>query len=499
MWVPGSTGETGGRMMMKAIEILEIEARGDSVHDAPATPEDSGPCEPGDLQALTGNALGVYLRELRSLPLLSRREEIALARRLEHGRRRVLNALSLSRFVQAEIATPHERSRRDRSRPTVAGASSPGADRNTITRIRRLLREVEAIENRRKLMRPGGRLDRATAWKIARHRVGVVRELRNLHLSPVEIERMAREVLEADRKIKQHERALRALKVETKTRWGEKLDRLRREIRTIEGRMSASRKELSEIAARIHRGTREIERAKNVLVGANLRLVVYIAKKYSNRGVPLVDLIQEGNIGLMTAAQKFEYRRANKFSTYAMWWIRQAVARAIAVQAGTIRLPVQAFAGANKINKSRRLLSQEYGRTPTTEEIARDTGLTEQKVQETVAKTRPPISLETPIGDDRDSHVGDLVEDRSAVSPFDAVSRVDLRERTRSMLQTLSPREAKILQMRFGVDGAGEHTLEQIARRFHLTRERVRQIEAAALRRLRHPARSAALRALVDD
>jgi RNA polymerase primary sigma factor len=201
----------------------------------------------------------------------------------------------------------------------------------------------------------------------------------------------------------------------------------------------------------------------------------------------------------MTAAHKFEYRRTNKFSTYAMWWIRQAVARAIAVQAGTIRLPVQAFAGANKINKSRRLLSQEYGRAPTTEEIARDTGLTEQKVRETVAKSRPPISLETPIGDEGDGHVGDLVEDPAAISPFDAVSRVDLRERTRSMLQTLSPREAKVLQMRFGVDGAGEHTLEQIARLFHLTRERVRQIEAAALRRLRHPARSGALRAYVDD
>lgn len=484
---------------MKATEILEIEARGGLVRESPATPDEPCPSEPEDLRTLTGNALGAYLRELRSLPLLSRREEIALARRLDRGRRRVLNALSLSLHVHAEIERPRDRAQRGRPRSSDRGAAGPGSARRTVARIRRLLREVEAIENRRKLVKPGSRLDRATRWKIVRHRVGVARELRGLNLPPAEIERLAREAVEADDRIQQQERALRTLQAEMKTRWGEAFDRRRREIRAVEERMGASRQELRDIASRIRRGTREIERAKNALVGANLRLVVYIAKKYANRGVPLVDLIQEGNIGLMTAAHKFEYRRTNKFSTYAMWWIRQAVARAIAVQAGTIRLPVQAFAGANKINRSRALLSQEFGRAPTTEEIARDTGLTEQKVQETVAKSRPPISLETPVGDDRDGHVGDLVEDRSTISPFDAVSRVDLQERTRSMLQTLSPREAKVLQMRFGVDGAGEHTLEQIARLFHLTRERVRQIEAAALRRLRHPARSAALRAYVDE
>jgi RNA polymerase primary sigma factor len=481
--------------MTKAAEILDVDT-GDE-QDLPSTTKSSGQAVPEDL--LTDDALRVYLRELRAVPLLSRRAEIALARRLERGRRRVLRALSRSRYVQAEIEKLRERITRGRTSLKGLTTTSPGQALETIASIRRLLRKIEASEKRIELMKPDGRLRRAARWKLARQRVDLARELRNLGLVPAEVDRLADEVVDADRKVKRYERALRDLKLGTKTGSAETFDRLRREIRLVEEEIGADREELSHIAALIERGTRELEGAKHALVAANLRLVVYIAKKYASRGVPLLDLIQEGNIGLMTAASKFEHRRTNKFSTYAMWWIRQAVARAIAVQAGAIRLPVQVFAGANKINKSRRALSQEYGREPTGEEIARDIDAPVEKVRETLVASRQPISLETPIGEDRNTRVRDLVEDRETVSPIDAVSRLNLREQTRSVLGTLPPREEKILKMRFGVDCATEHTLEQIAQSFRLTRERVRQIEADALRRLRHPARSAALRIFVND
>jgi len=485
--------------MKKAAAMLDVGAGDRLARAIPPTRKSSGRAGPDNLQVMTDDVLRVYLRELRAVPLLSRRDEIALARRLEKGKRLVSGSLARSRYVQAEVEALGERIRRGRALPKRITSNDLGRVRETIASFRRLLRKIEADEKRVESIGRGTRRHRAARWKIARHRVDLARELRNLCLAPAEIDRLARVILDADRKIKRNESALRRLKLGAKARSGEAVDRLRREIRVTEEETRADRTELNHLAARIRRGTREIEGAKHALVAANLRLVVYMAKKYANRGVPFLDLIQEGNIGLMTAAEKFEYRRANKFSTYAMWWIRQAVARAIAIQAGTIRLPVQMSASVNKINKSRSALSQQYGRAPTSEEIGRDTGVPTEKVQATLAAVRPPISLETPIGDDGNSHVGDLVEDRAAVSPIDALSRVNLKEQTRAMLETLPPREAKILKMRFGVDCAGEHTLEQIARSFRLTRERVRQIESAALRRLRHPARSAALRVFVND
>jgi len=486
-------------MMKKAVAILDADTGDRPARELPSAAEGSGRAGPEDLPLMTDDVLRVYLRELRAVPLLSRRDEIALARRLERGKRLVSGSLSRSRYVRAELDALGERIRQRRTLPKRITTNNPDRTRETIAKIRRLSSKIDAAEGRLERAGADARLHPAARWRIARDRVGMAREFRNLRLAPAEIDRLTRAILEADRKIRRHECALRRLKLATKTRSGETLDRLRREIRITEEEMRADRRELSLIAARIRRGTSEIEQAKNELVAANLRLVVYIAKKYANRGVPFLDLIQEGNIGLMTAAEKFEYRRTNKFSTYAMWWIRQAVARAIAVQAGTIRLPVQMFAGVNKINKSRRALSQQYGRAPTSEEIGRDTGVSMEKVQATLAASRLPISLETPIGEDGVARIGDLVADRAVDSPIDVLSRMNLREQTRAMLEALPPREAKILKMRFGVDCAGEHTLEQIARSFHLTRERVRQIESAALRRLRHPARSAALRVFVND
>ena len=279
----------------------------------------------------------------------------------------------------------------------------------------------------------------------------------------------------------------------------EEFERYQRRLQSIEEETKLTVNQIKEISRRISIGEAKARRAKKEMVEANLRLVISIAKKYTNRGLQFLDLIQEGNIGLMKAVDKFEYRRGYKFSTYATWWIRQAITRSIADQARTIRIPVHMIETINKLNRISRQMLQQMGREATPEELAEKMEMPEDKIRKVLKIAKEPISMETPIGDDEDSHLGDFIEDQNILSPVDSATSGGLGETTHEVLASLTPREAKVLRMRFGIDMNTDHTLEEVGKQFDVTRERIRQIEAKALRKLRHPTRSEQLRSFLDS